>query len=561
MKNPLRTRLGSLACTLRNTAGHYPVELGLCLYAFVVFALTRESAIFDPDYQRLAVIPLCLTTVYVLNALYPAGRRRLIYYLAVIAVLPAFILMRDCFTHPGERYALTVGLLCPLAILVCRRARDNRLFIREALSYLGAGITAGVLAAVAAALFLAIYSSVIYIFCEPDRVQDGVAVYAFAAAFMLLMPLLLFAALDRLNLRERTGRKATDALLNYIVTPALLAYTALLYLYFIQIAVTWSLPKGGVAVMVFVYMLLAAVVKALQYVVRRPMYGWFFRRLSCYALPPLLLFWSGCLRRVADYGLTEARVYLLLLGGLMTLYVLLFLSRRTGRYLTICFAALVVMTLCLYVPALRPERIAVRSQQARILRLAGELGLTDQAGHIRFDPSMQADTAHIDRYGELYETLQYLARTDPRTVRSMGIADPDRLWEWLPAGWDGGRVPADAFLFIESDMQEGVEAVGYRRLYAHALTTLVENDTLHIRAGGRPECKIPLPELLRHQLAASGLTMDALATADLDGTPAADALCLFQTDSMTLVFHTLILRGDADGYRIENALASVLLIR
>lgn len=391
--------------------------------------------------------------------------------------------------------------------------------------------------------------------------QEGVAIYMLAAAYMLAMPLLLLATLDRLNMHGHAPRKAADMLLNWIVTPALLAYTAILYLYFLQIVVTWSLPKGGIALMVFIYMLVAAMVKGLQFVVVKPMYGWFFRRLSLFSLPPLLLFWSGCLRRIADYGLTEARVYLLLCGGLMTLYALLFLSRRTGRYLYIGTVALVVLAAAVYVPALMPERLAVRSQRARVQRLAEDLGLTDASGLIRLQPDMRADTTRLDEYRELYESMRYLARTDPEAMERMGLPDLLRVSEMLPLGWDGTDEPTEPILFIENSGKEGIALDGYRRLYITNLSTRIDQDTLRLYAGNQPERKILLSALLRQQLDASGLTAETLAVADLTANPAADAFCTFRTDSITVVFSNLILCGDNPGYRIMDVTARALLIR
>lgn len=561
MKMLSRERLNDLSHTLSEAVRHYPVELGLCLYAFVVFALTRESVLGDRNYELLTAVPLCITLAYALNSLFTTGRGRLIYYLAWIVALPAATLLRDFFLLPDGRYPMTVGILCPLAVLLCHRSRDNRRFVTDALSYLGAGIAAAFFASVAAGLFLTIYFSITYIFGIFDTVQEGVAIYTLAAAYMLAMPLLLLATLDRLNMHGHAPRKAADMLLNWIVTPALLAYTAILYLYFLQIVVTWSLPKGGIALMVFIYMLVAAAVKGLQFVVVKPMYGWFFRRLSLFALPPLLLFWSGCLRRVADYGLTEARVYLLLCGGLMTLYALLFLSRRTGRYLYIGTVALVVLAAAVYVPALMPERFAVRSQRARVQRLAEELGLTDASGLIRLQPDMRADTTRLDEYRELYESMRYLARTDPEAMERMGLPDLLRVSEMLPLGWDGTDEPTEPILFIENSGKEGIALDGYRRLYITNLSTRIDQDTLRLYADNQPERKILLSALLRQQLDASGLTMETLAVADLTANPAADAFCTFRTDSITVVFSNLILCGDNPGYRIMDVTARALLIR
>ena len=103
MKMLSRERLNDLSRTLSEAVRHYPVELGLCLYAFVVFALTRESVLGDRNYELLTAVPLCITLAYVLNSLFTTGRGRLIYYLAWIVALPAATLLRDFLDRKSTR--------------------------------------------------------------------------------------------------------------------------------------------------------------------------------------------------------------------------------------------------------------------------------------------------------------------------------------------------------------------------------------------------------------------------------------------------------------------------
>ena len=190
---------------------------------------------------------------------------------------------------------------------------------------------------------------------------------------------------DRWAGAECRGTRILDVLLNYIVTPALLIYTAILCLYMVKILVTWSLPEGGVAYLVFGFTLLALGVKALQPLLQKRMYDWFFDRFSLVSLPTQLLFWIGVLRRTNEYGLTEPRVYLLVCGGLMTLCVLLFLSRRTGRYLYVGLAGFVCFAALAYLPVLEPQRIATGSQVRRAVRVAKQLNMLDGEGRLQLD--------------------------------------------------------------------------------------------------------------------------------------------------------------------------------
>ena len=115
-----------------------------------------------------------------------------------------------------------------------------------------------------------------------------------------------------------------------------------------KILVTWSLPEGGVAYLVFGFTLFALAEKALQFLMRKRLYDWFFDRFSLISLPTQLLFWVGAIRRTSEYGLTSPRIYLLVCGGLMTLCVVLFLFRRAGRYMYVCLTAFAVFAAFAY---------------------------------------------------------------------------------------------------------------------------------------------------------------------------------------------------------------------
>ena len=155
--------------------------------------------------------------------------------------------------------------------------------------------------------------------------------YALIVFETFAVPVLFLMMADRWREAGYESNRILEILLNYIVAPALLIYTAILYLYMAKILVTWSLPEGGVAYLVFGFTLFALAVKALQFLMRKRLYDWFFDRFSLISLPTQLLFWVGAIRRTSEYGLTSPRIYLLVCGGLMTLCVVLFLSRRAGR--------------------------------------------------------------------------------------------------------------------------------------------------------------------------------------------------------------------------------------
>ncbi|MFQ8803975.1 MAG: DUF4153 domain-containing protein [Alistipes indistinctus] len=164
---------------------------------------------------------------------------------------------------------------------------------------------------------------------------------------------------------EPESSKLLDTLLNWVLSPAVLAYTVLLYLYFAKIVATWSLPRGRIAYLVFGFTLIAVAAQAGQTLLNKRYYDWFYNRFSLISLPALAMFWVGVGCRWSDYGLTENRVYLIACGLIMTACMGLFLSRRIGRYLYVTLTAIVILALFTYIPGLTPRDIERWSQSGR----------------------------------------------------------------------------------------------------------------------------------------------------------------------------------------------------
>ena len=299
-------------------------------------------------------------------------------------------------------------------------------------------------------------------------------------------------------------------------------YAAILYLYMAKILVTWTLPEGGVAYLVFGFTMTALAVKALGRLLEKRIYDWFFDRFSLVSLPVLTLFWIGVVRRTNEYGLTEPRVYLVVCGGLMTLCVLLFLSQRTGRYLWVCLAAWVSFAALAYVPFLEPERIAVQSQTQRAERVAERLGRLGGDGRLLLTPMPLADTVYKKEYRKLYESLDYIRR-DSAAFARFGVKDlddlaaifPEAMRDYVRWGYDWSCVDT----CVDTNIIELEAPVNVRfevnAEYPHYYTNLrnwyndhsydVSNDTLRLFLG--EECavyRISCRDLLERQLERSG---------------------------------------------------------
>ena len=493
----------------------YPVETLLALYACVGCLLVYELEL-KHLLVKLTLVPLFFALALAVNNLAGRGPWRKVYWVCWIPLIPLSFWTGLEAWRESAPYVISLGILAPLALLVSLRAVQNVRFVDDAIIWLRSGALALLFVNVALGLFYAILYSTTYIFGLEGKWIEHVAIYAVTISETLAVPILFLMMADRWRGAECRGNRIIDVLLNYIVTPALLIYTAILYLYMVKILVLWSLPEGGVAYMVFGFTIMALLVKALQQLLVKRIYDWFYDRFSLVSLPMLVLFWIGVVRRIGEYGLTEPRIYLLVCGFLMTLCVVLFLSRCLGRYIWVCLAALVSFGVLAYVPALEPEHVAVRSQLHRALRIASSLDRLDAEGRLILIPIQLADTVYKKEYRNLYESLDYIQR-DSVIFARFGvkfdeITDifPERMRRYVKWGVDYGGVDN---WNIDLDLPHNASfeiVLGYSRLYTNLVlgggrSYEFKNDTLSLWLGeANPVLVIPGEELLRQQLEKSG---------------------------------------------------------
>lgn len=300
---------------------------------------------------------------YLLHTLKERTWAKIGYYLSPLLAVVVCFVHDDC---PG-RIGITL-LLVQLLYLWCIGEKENRAFTRTAVHYVEAMAVSFALGTVVCIALLLITSSVYYIFELQSSVYARLIEISAATGYGLAMPL-LFLVFDRQQEMLRGNGKVAHYLLNYILSPALLAYTFILYLYMAKIAVSASLPKGGVAAMVMGFVSLLFILRSLQGFLAKTYYRWYYCRASWIALPTLALAWWGTMYRIGEYGWTVMRVYLVVALCTLTFMAVLFLFRRYGRYRTVVLFALLSFGIFSYMPGINVEEIERWSQAGRGLEV------------------------------------------------------------------------------------------------------------------------------------------------------------------------------------------------
>ena len=222
----------------------HPVEAGLIALGCIGCLVAYETD-SDDTLVRLALVPLAFAVALAFNNLAGLGPWRKVYWVCWAPFVPFALWGGLEEWLASEPSFITFGILAPLALLLCRRAVCNKRFVDDIMVWLRSGILAALFANVALGLFSAILFSTTYIFGLEGSWIEHVWIYALILFETFAGPVLFLMMYDRWAGAECRGTRILDVLLNYIVTPALLIYTAILCLYMVKILVTWSLPEGG----------------------------------------------------------------------------------------------------------------------------------------------------------------------------------------------------------------------------------------------------------------------------------------------------------------------------
>lgn len=563
----IRIFIGKLGETLRLA----PAEIFTTVYAFVTFTLAYEK-VSPIQEEYIALAPLVFGLSFILNRLCH-GKWRLIYYLSpLVYVLFIKTDLKDWITSTEYIIAL---LICPLAVILSDWIKDNKRFAERIIRYLVDWVAAGLLALVAYLLVNAIVYSFGYIF--DLHIPSKFSFYAFLSASTLLTPL-CFLTFNRQS--EQTpdrpipGNSFLDILARYVLTPAAWIYTVILYLYFIRIAVTWSLPRGGIAYLVFGFILFATILKALQPLLQKQPCKWFYERFSLISLPALIMFWIGVGYRINQYGLTEDRIYLIVCGVIMTLTIGLFFSHRWGRYLYATLSAVVLLALFTYIPGIRAGQFGLLSQNLRAERLIDRLQLADATGKIAPIKRPDSDSIHKKDYRDLYNTLSYLEEHDKSESlkERYGIAGshsfqteivPRTLEQYVTwGGFETVVAEESSYVYLSANTQQTISLEGYTRLlYIPASwKQTCTNDTLTLQLyDDSTTWHIDLNEMLDRQLAGTPyVRTDTIPEQWLD--KEANRFLQYDVDSMRIHFIDVTLHRTPQ-LSVDHASINFILLR
>ena len=408
----MNTKLKSLLKQLMQSPQRFPVELVLGVAFFIIAVWDSESSTWDEIKLQMdsAVngdilwffVPLMVLTFWLHRV------NRWAYYASFFLFLPLMALNLNPFLWTYS-FAFTY-VLATILLIIGNRRMDNRSFAAHALHVATQMFFGLLITCIINIVVMIIVASFFYIFGieEPKHFYEHIIQFI----WFVLAPQIC-CTLVRQNEDEVTEPfKILRLILNFILSPAVIIYTVILYTYFIKIIFEWDLPKGGVAWMVMGFISVALIGRVAQSILSQRYYDWFYRRFTLIASPPLIMYWIGSIYRIRLYSFTESRFYLMVAGVLMTLFVLMLFHQRTRRYqlMALIFGAAII--LFTYIPGISAKSIGLACQKQRLTEIISELKLTDaKTGKLNDELDMRSirqDSLMCERYKDATSVISYV---------------------------------------------------------------------------------------------------------------------------------------------------------
>ena len=409
----MNAKLKSLWQLLLQSPRRFPVELALGVVFFIIAVWDTETREWNEKALQFEsevngdilyfFVPLMALTFWLHRV------NRWAYLASFFLFLPLMMLDLKPFLWT---YGFTFTyVLAAILLIVGNRRLDNRSFAAHALHVVTQMFFGMLISGILYMAVLAIMASFFYIFGidEPRHFYEYIAQFI----FFVLAPQICCTLVRQNEDEVAEPFKILRLILNFILSPAVIIYTIILYTYFIKIVFEWDLPKGGVAWMVMGFITVALIGRVAQSILSQRYYDWFYSRFTLIAIPPLIMYWIGSIYRIRLYSFTESRFYLMVAGVLMTLFVLMLFRERTRRYqlMALIFGAAII--LFTYIPGISAKSIGLACQKQRLTQLISEMKLTDpKTGKLNDEIEdmrrIRQDSLLCEQYKDVTSVIDYV---------------------------------------------------------------------------------------------------------------------------------------------------------
>lgn len=295
--------------------------------------------------------------------------------------------------------------------------------------------------------------------------------------------------------------KALKIFTQYILIPIVTLYMVILYAYGFKIIGMWSLPKGWVSMLIFCYsvvgILAVLLVNPLRDDADNPWVRFFSKFFFRASLPLVVLLYAAIYTRVRQYGITESRYYLVLLGGWLGYISLYFVFSRQKNIRVIPLSLAIIGALSLFGPW-SVFSVSERSQLHRMEAILMKYGIWKPGEKVT--QSNKAVTSNYDAE-QLRNVVEYfIDRKNTEAMQPVYAANIKDIVKYTYRGvssghtneWEASNTLKDSLIHIlctnqkngmtryrnslsyTADIQTGVNVAGYSKVFIIGFPTYPE---------------------------------------------------------------------------------------
>ncbi|WP_171993784.1 DUF4153 domain-containing protein [Campylobacter mucosalis] len=289
---------------------------------------------------------------------------------------------------------LALNFIAFLTLLSAPFYSDDELFLGTFIKNLTATIYAFLIMLGVFCLVCGFIASVSYLF----GFSFGDYATSFLTLFFLITPT-LFLYFKNTEILPKFG--IVFEILFSIVSLFLLAYTALLYVYFTVIAISFELPRGMLSLIILPYLAFGVTFYCLKGRYSGKFLA-FYRYFGLICLVPLIMLFIAVLRRVGEYGFTIDRFYLLALAVLFSVFAVLLLFKAKISRFMISFIVCIFVSFFIF----DATKISLNSQINRLNSFLLKQNAFDEKGKIKADFNIKEGEEFVIA-NEIYKLFDY----------------------------------------------------------------------------------------------------------------------------------------------------------
>lgn len=375
---------------------HY-IEIAMATVSILIILISNMDL---SNFSLWTITPICFILIYL-------SRHNKIAYICsgfvmVVAMAVLYYLGYSVDKILQNPKYWAICLIATICFLSDGFSKKDEIFIQNVVTKLINSASALAISILLVVITTILIASIEYLFSikflSGDMVYEKVSFIAFFGLFPLLF--LLLEEQDKILILD----KLLQSILNFILSPALLIYTLILYAYIIKISLISGLPKGGVAIMVSIYLLFGIALSGLQLISYNKKWQKFYKYFTLLAIAPIALLWVGIYERVNTYGLTIDRIYLIAASFTITITYILMMIKSIFRYRHLAIIAILSIVVTFFI--INPTQISLNSQVKRLFNELQAFNLLDENGKIILTP----DELKTEKYIKIYELARYIKR-------------------------------------------------------------------------------------------------------------------------------------------------------